>query len=104
VRRKLHEWFCDVNARRDAHASLRAYVVDCSDLDSERIALAILKFSEGDLDRLSSAIKATRSDWRDVLAWAEYPEQLALGPRADPQAVQAARARDRAQYLRWLGD
>ena len=73
------------------------------ELESERVALAILKLSEGDLQKLSEAVRSARTDYRDVLAWASILSSL-LGLDATPETVRAARARDREQYLRWLDD
>jgi hypothetical protein len=39
----------------------------------ERIQVAILKVSTGDLDRLRHNIEVARKDYRDVLWWSEVP-------------------------------
>lgn len=103
VRRKLQESFFDAGVRGEAVIALRSYVAECPQ-ESERVALAIVKLSEGDLDTLVATVAAARLDYRDVLAWAEYPEEMALGINPDARCLRDARARDRAQYLSWLGD
>lgn len=104
VMRKLKETFADVGARTAAVATLEAYVAKSKRNEPERILLAILKLSEGDLSRLSQAAESALIDYRDVLAWAEYPREMLLDGHEEPAVLDAARARDRDQYLRWLGD
>jgi hypothetical protein len=41
--------------------------------ERERVQLAILKLSEGDIDKLGPCLKDADRDYRDVLSWAEYP-------------------------------
>ncbi|MFQ5942309.1 MAG: hypothetical protein ACE5JF_02025 [Anaerolineales bacterium] len=46
-------------------------------------------------------------DYRDVLAWAEYPEQLDSGATAYDtvsEDYEAILDRDRKQYLDWLSE
>jgi len=38
----------------------------------ERIRFAVLKLSEGDLEKLGQAIDEAKCDWRDVLVWAGF--------------------------------
>jgi hypothetical protein len=42
----------------------------------ERIHLAILKISSGDIGKFLEAAELTRRDWRDVLMWAEFGDDL----------------------------
>jgi hypothetical protein len=63
--------------------ALREDLINYSDKESSRVHLAILKLSEGDPEKLLDYIEAARIDYRDVLAWAEYPEQLRSGARRD---------------------
>jgi hypothetical protein len=73
--------------------------------DSEpyRVRVALLKLSDGRLDQLEDFVRAAHRDFRDVLAWAEYPEALRQ-PMWSLPAEEALRIRDadRAQYLAWL--
>jgi hypothetical protein len=79
----------------------------CSwEVGRERVQLAILKLSEGDLDTLRSYMALAKTDYRDVLAMAEYPGQFALGfvgwkelPEADKERI---RDEDLQQYTNWL--
>jgi len=38
----------------------------------ERVRFAVLKLSEGDLDKFDSALKMANTDWRDVLMCADF--------------------------------
>jgi hypothetical protein len=71
-----------------------------------RVQLAILKLSEGDRERLPELVRMAKRDYRDVLAYAEYPEEIKTGPikmnKLSPEETKAIRRRDRAQYRKWL--
>lgn len=85
--------------------SLFEELVQLSDKEHTRVQLAVLKLSEGDAEKLKRFIDAARIDFRDVLAWAEYPQQLRTGatrfntPQEEYEAILAA---DRQQYESWL--
>jgi len=50
-----------------------------------------------------SALEVAKADWRDVLAWAEYPEEMKNDTwKMDAEEVKKIRERDRRQYLNWL--
>lgn len=88
--------------------ALDSYGVETYEQESARVQLAILKLSAGRLDRLSSAVTSAKSDWRDVLAWAEYPRQISISAaRYNAKTAaqkQEIRDKDRQQYLDWLND
>ena len=68
-----------------------------------RVCLAILKLANGDLDRLREVTKAALADYRDVLAWAEYPrwiKEVGFNDRAGFK--QAVIDDDWKQYCQWL--
>jgi hypothetical protein len=102
VRKKLEQTFPDASTRRAAEEAMRAYLARGTCFEPERVALAILKLSDDDHAQLLQVITAALSDYRDVLAWAEFPEQMRLSHGADRKALHAAQRRDREQYLRWL--
>lgn len=66
-----------------------------------RVQLAILKVSEGTMDRLLVWLDEARKDWRDVLVAAEYSRQASYRPGEAPEEVIAA---DLAEYAEWLGE
>jgi len=76
------------------------------DLNLERIRLAVLKLSGGNLSDLKRFISIANVDWRDVLALAEAPEQFSVGFVEFEQLDLATRTtiqdRDHEQYQCWL--
>jgi hypothetical protein len=70
----------------------------------ERAQIAILKFSGGDLESLRAHVETAKSDFRDVLAYAEYPEEMSkhTWKISDKEEVEMIRERDRQQYIDWL--
>ncbi len=65
--------------------------------------MAALKLSGGRLADLERVMSQARQDYRDVLAWAEYPQELVQPTwRLGGREVERIRAADRAQYLAWL--
>ena len=90
-------------ARTEATHVLAQYGVAAHEREGIRVRVAALKLSEGSLERLSEVIVSAKRDYRDVLAWAEYPEELRSPTWRLPAAEQARiRSADRAQYLAWL--
>jgi len=71
--------------------------------DDDRVQLAILKLAEGDPDNLEYFIETAKVDWRDVLAWAEYPEEFSQATwHMSPEDVAKIRDRDTKQYDEWI--
>jgi len=70
-----------------------------------RVRLAILKLADGDLEALSKHTAVAIQDFRDVLAWAEYPKwSKEIGFDKVPRRVeQKAIKADWQQYCEWLG-
>lgn len=85
---------------------LNTYGTESHEGEPERVRLAILKLCGEDLHGLDDLIEAAKRDYRDVLAWAEYPEEIRAGYRAtselSPEELAALRKRDREQYVKWL--
>jgi predicted alpha/beta hydrolase family esterase len=79
--------------------------------ETARVQTAILKLTEGRRDRLADLVTSAKRDYRDVLMWAEYPDegralwtassQLSASQR---KRLGGIRTRDREQYLAWLAD
>jgi hypothetical protein len=70
----------------------------------ERVQIAILKLSGGDLENLREYVEVAKSDFRDVLASAEYPEEMSKNTwkMSDEEEVKRIQERDRQQYIDWL--
>jgi len=93
----------DSSEQDSATAILEHYGLRPHEREQIRVRVAALKLSQGDLARLREAIESARRDYRDVLAWAEYPEELNQPTwRLPAQEVNRIRARDLAQYRDWL--
>ena len=57
---------------------LDEYGVEPCERERERVQLAILKLSEGNEEKLGEFVAVAKRDYRDVLFWAEYPEESRL--------------------------
>ena len=55
---------------------LNRYGQEDYETGQERVYLAILKLSEGSLEKLKHGVAAAKEDPRDVLAWAEYNREF----------------------------
>lgn len=55
---------------------LDLYGKESHERELERVQIAILKLSDGDLENLRAYVKTAKSDFRDVLAYAEFPEEM----------------------------
>lgn len=89
--------------RAEAAGLLGQYGTQAHEREEIRVRVAALKLSDGSPDRLRDLITRAKQDYRDVLAWAEYPEEMRGLTWRLPAAEQARiRAADRAQYLAWL--
>jgi len=69
-----------------------------------RVQLAIIKLcNEGKgLSDLAHNMNAAKLDYRDVLSWAEYPNDCELPACASDSDREAAQQRDHEQYLGWI--
>ena len=57
---------------------LDIYGVESYERERERVQLAILKLSEGNEEKLREFVAVAKRDYRDVIFWAEYPEEARL--------------------------
>src|SRR5438067_397172 len=57
---------------------LATYGVESYERERERVQLAILKLSEGNEEKLREFVAVAKRDYRDVLFWAENPEEARL--------------------------
>jgi hypothetical protein len=57
---------------------LATYGVESYERERERVQLAILKLSEGNVEKLREFVAVAKRDYRDVLFWAENPEEAKL--------------------------
>jgi hypothetical protein len=69
------------------------------------VQLAVLKLANGSLEKLRSNLESAKRDYRDILAYAEYPEYLKKGLRIrELPADEELRIIDNdwRQYEAWL--
>lgn len=103
LRRKLAALFPAFAERRAAQLLLEGYGSAAHEREAERVRLAILKLAGADLDRLRRHVEMAKGDYRDVLAWAEYPAQSrSQSWRLPPKERARLVEQDRAQYQAWL--
>jgi hypothetical protein len=73
--------------------------------EADRVHLAILKLSSGDIDTLRHEVAIAKSDYRDVLAPAEYPtcmRQSSSTFQLPPKERRRIFDQDWQQYQDWL--
>jgi hypothetical protein len=84
-------------------SELARYGVELQEREQRRVQLAILKLvSEDGLDRLGDLVDAAKRDYRDVLAWAEYPAQMRAPIKQTPEESLDTGELDAEQYSRWI--
>jgi hypothetical protein len=71
--RKLAQVFGTAAARERAERELARYGEEAKEREKERVRLAALKLSAGDLDRLAVAVDAAKQGYRALLRQAEHP-------------------------------
>lgn len=107
VLEKVAQYWPDVDSQEVMNI-LDEYGVEIHERGRARVQLAILKLSEGERERLDGLVGMAKRDYRDVLAYAEYPEEMRIGfvgvSQLPAEEVKAVRQRDREQYLEWLGE
>ncbi len=83
-------------------------VQNSSAMSTTRIELAMLKVSNGSLEKLRGALKLAERDPRDIIVGAEYLYQMKCRPKKNQkwseEAHRQAVEKDRQQYLNWLRD
>ena len=103
---KVARYWPDVNPQ-EIMTVLDEYGVNSSERGCVRVQLAILKLSNGQRDQLAELVRMAKRDYRDVVAYAEYPEEMRIGfvgvRKLPAEEVKAVRQRDKEQYLEWLG-
>lgn len=82
---------------------LDQYGVKPHEKERERVQLAILKLSDGEMEKLQKEVGVAKKDYRDVLVYAEHPLWLrSPKPLEDTPEAKEISERDRKQYLDWL--
>ena len=108
VLRRIESTWSAAQDRKQACEILATYGLEEHERERHRVQLAILKLSGGSLDRLCEMVQSAKTDYRDVLMWAEYPEEeqalWSVRPRLsreEQERLARIRERDRKQYEDW---
>ncbi len=97
--------FPDPRIRQQAKTILYRYGSEDTDKEPVRVRLALLKLAGRDLEALKINVSYALTDYRDVLAWAEYPNAVKSDswrlPDGSPEKKRINDA-DQDQYQEWL--
>jgi hypothetical protein len=66
---------------------LDTYGVESYERERERVQLAVLKLSNGSEEKLGEFVAVAKRDYRDVIFWAEYPDESRLDTPEKRQRV-----------------
>jgi hypothetical protein len=66
---------------------LDCYGVEPDERERERVQFAVLKLSGGSEEKVREYVAVAKRDYRDVLFWAEYPEESRLDTPEKRQRV-----------------
>ena len=99
---KLGDEFPDPQVAEEARLILDTYGTETWHRERDRVHLALLKLSGGSLEELRRGVECAKSDFRNVLVGAEYPEEFVASTKTSAEEMKAIRTRDRAQYELWL--
>ena len=90
--------------RREFPESMRPAAMEALSLyrgpEAARARAAAMRLSGGDMQQLKRHIQIANEDYRDVLAWAEYPS---YGKARTDSQRQAAINADWQSYSEWFG-
>lgn len=100
---KLKRLFPDRSERQKVMEILLTYGTESYEREPDRVRLAILKLSGNSLDEIKKYTQYAKQDFRDILCWAEYPNQGKAWNLKDQAEKQRLADRDRKQYEDWLG-
>ena len=70
---------------------LAAYGTEPHEREVKRVRLAILKLSAGSEQKIREYVAIAKKDYRDVLFWADHPEEAKLSPARRKRALAALR-------------
>ena len=68
-------------------AAVEGLLAEYTGVERERVLLDILKLSAGDIEHVRRYVAAARTDYRDVIYWAEYYATDPLLKGRDPRRL-----------------
>lgn len=86
-------------------AMLNEYGSEGWQRETDRVRLAVLKLAAGNMEKVRQGIETAKQDYRDVLAYAEYPGYMSRVPGTGtrpPDEVKRIVDADWKQYQDWL--
>ena len=102
VLKKIRQIFPE-NDEDEILTSLEEYGTESYEKEKYRVYLAILKLCDEEKSQDPSRyVKVAKQDYRDVLSWAEYPNQIKFGPTKDSEKSSELIKKDKQQYQAWL--
>lgn len=101
---KLELMFPDDFTRRRVRRILQDYGNGVHEHEPDRVRLAILKLAGAELQSVEKYTGYAREDYRDILAWAEYPRQSRQWAMPESEEKRKMLEADRAEYEEWLHD
>jgi len=101
-KRKLIALFPDEKTRSTVNSILDGYGIESHEQEALRVKLAVLKLAGPDLDKIQTMTKRAKEDFRDIIAWAEYPRQSKKWSIPDGSTKQKLIDADKAEYQLWL--
>lgn len=100
--RKLIALFPEQKTRNMVNSIFDGYGVERHEQEAVRVKLAILKLAGSDLDEIKKMTNHAKADFRDVIAWAEYPRQSKKWSMPDGPKKNKLIIADRQEYEQWL--
>jgi len=76
---------------RHVESLLNAYGTEPHEREHERVQLAILKISEGNEQKIREHVATAKNDYRDVLFWADHPEEARIDLRERDRILEPLR-------------
>jgi hypothetical protein len=104
LERKLAAMFPDDFTRRRVRKVLGDYGGKSREREPDRVRLAILKLAGAELRSVEKYTGYACEDYRNILAWAEYPRQAREWVMPDADAKQKMIEADLTEYENWLHD
>ena len=104
LERKLLQLFPDETLRKEVLELIYSYGNESHHLEPDRVQLAILKASGENptIEQIQSNTSLAKSDYRDLLAYTEYPREFEKWSMPEGPEKDAIRAADRKEYEDWL--
>jgi len=99
---KMEVSFSEKQSREEALGILMTYGGKKIEPEPDRVRLAILKLSGSDMECLQETTKNAKQDYRDVLAWAESPNQNIAGSLPEGKKKERLRQADQEQFENWV--